>query len=298
MKSLFALLLLSSFTVVSELEVDNGMIVFIENETGEQRVIKQIKNRTPDEQFLLVIDATACAIAEEMKIPVNTIQIIPPEAPYPGKKFLDLPATLHSLAPGKSAEKKLPWQGFDLHQRYRKENSPRWNEWGPLPPENTGLSRKVLLTMAGHPSLIAIAALDTYTGNADRSNPNIFYDESSNSFCGIDMADAFHSPIAAFTCDQMERFLTSQLTPSEISALGQYRRELHKLLVNFPAEKICKLLDKYARQAGFHPGSPLFTQDVQDRIHHHKKIILQNCQDAQRLWCIMNSSEFLDLLEQ
>ena len=46
MKLLLALLLLSSFTVVSEFEVDNGMIVFIENETGRQHVIKQIKNRT------------------------------------------------------------------------------------------------------------------------------------------------------------------------------------------------------------------------------------------------------------
>jgi hypothetical protein len=80
------------------LEVDNGMIAFIENETGRQHVIKQIKNRTPDEQLLLVIDATACTIAQELKILVNTVRIIPPEAPYPGKKFLDLPATLHSLA--------------------------------------------------------------------------------------------------------------------------------------------------------------------------------------------------------
>lgn len=210
--------------VIQERETTDCIIVFLEDAVGEQWILKQIKDPTPQEQFLLVIDATTCAIGCALSIPVNKIVLISPGTPFPGRRFMDLPASFHALAAGKSVEEKLPWTSFDLHQRLRKEGSPQWKKWGPLPPEETGLSPAVLQTMAGHSSLPAIAALDTFTGNADRSNPNIFYNEETDTFCGIDMAAPFNSLLAASACNQLQRVLRKEitLTSSEILALGRY----------------------------------------------------------------------------
>jgi hypothetical protein len=87
------------------------------------------------------------------------------------------------------------------------------------------------------------------------------------------------------------------LSKEEIFALDRYRLALDALIQNFPSETICELLDRYAKYAGFYPGSTLFTEDVQHRISYHKKMIRQNYQSSLYLLNKMNSSEFLDILD-
>jgi hypothetical protein len=115
----------------STLETDDCLISFIEC-SGRKFVIKQIKDSSPDEQFLLVLDATGCFIAETSNIPMNKVTIIPSNISWLGKKILEFPATFHSLATGISTDKKCLYQNIDVHQRFRKENSPLWHRWGPL----------------------------------------------------------------------------------------------------------------------------------------------------------------------
>jgi hypothetical protein len=283
--------------LIKSFETDDCWISLIENSDGKRCIVKQIKEPSADEQFLLVIDAVACSIARALKIPVNQITLISPEVPHEGKTFPDRLASLHTLAPGISAEEKLPWPDFTLHQKLRKKDSWTWNKWGPLTDEETGLTPDVMHHMSLHPILATIAALDTYTGNADRSNPNIFYDEKTNSFCGIDMAAAFNSLLAKAACFQIDRIIKKEiaLSQEELFALNRYRLTLQILIQNFPSEVICELLDQYAKHAGFYPGSALYTQDVQDRITYHKKMIRQNYQDTLFLINKLNSKEFLNI---
>lgn len=297
----FLTALLLSLTLRADLsfETDDCWISIIENAEGKQNIVKQIKEPSADEQFLLVIDAVACSIAETMKLPVNQVTLIYPDVLFEGKKFQDRPASLHTLAPGISAEEKLPWADFDIHQKLRKKDSWKWEKWGSLSDGETGLSPTVIHHMSLHPALAALVALDTYTGNADRSRPNIFYDEKTNSFCGIDMAAAFNSPLAKAACFQIDRVIKKEicLSQGEMFALNRYRLTLQTLIQNFPSEVICELLDQYGKHAGFYPGSTLYTQDVQDRIAYHKKMIRQNYQDSLYLINKLNSSEFLDILD-
>jgi hypothetical protein len=285
--------------LIKSFETDDCWISIVENSEGKRSIVKQIKEPSADEQFLLVIDAVACSIAESLEIPVNQVTLISPEMSYDGKTFPDRPASLHTLAPGISAEEKLPWPDFTLHQKFRKKDSWIWEKWGPLTDGETGLTPDVIHHMSLHPILAAIAALDTYTGNADRSNPNIFYAEKTNSFCGIDMAAAFNSLLAKAACFQIDRIINGEFVPDqlEIVALNRYRLTLNALIQKYPPEVTCELLDRYAMQAGFYPGSVLYTQDVQDRIQYHKQMIRQNYQDSLSLLNKMNSTKFLDILD-
>src|SRR5207249_10025139 len=103
------------------------------------------------------------------------------------------PATVHTLVPGQSVESLN--LDVDIHQRMRRENTPMWHKWGPLPPEKAGLTLKVIQNMAKHDDLPSIVAFDTFVGNADRSRPNLFYDSATDHYFGIDMAASFCSEL-------------------------------------------------------------------------------------------------------
>jgi hypothetical protein len=62
-----------SYKVISTKETDDCWISFIEDESGVRSIVKQVKDKNPDEQFLLVIDALACTIAQEQKIPMEVV---------------------------------------------------------------------------------------------------------------------------------------------------------------------------------------------------------------------------------
>lgn len=267
--------------LIQSFETDDCWISIVEN-SGKKSIVKQIKDRSADEQFLLVIDAVACSIAEEMKIPNNHVILIKSDAPLEGKKLQNLPASLHSFAPGVSTEEKSPWTDFTIHQQLREEGSWKWNKWGPLSKEETGLTPVVIYHMSLHPDLADIVALDTYTGNADRSRPNIFFEEKTHSFCGIDMAAAFNSHLPKTAIFHIDRIIKKKivLSPEEIVALNRYSLTLQQLIQNFPPDVICERLEQYAAQAGFYQGSVLYNQEVQDRIAYHKKVIRQNYQDT------------------
>lgn len=183
------------------------------------------------------------------------------------------------MAPGIATSEKEPWSDFDIHQRFRKEGSYQWEKWGTLPLEDTGLTRTVIHNMSLHSQLALIVALDTFTGNADRSHHNIFYNERADSFCGIDMAAAFNTNLAEPACTQIHCLFNKipfPLNESEIEGLVLYRNTIRSLTRKYSIENLCSQLEVFSRQAGFFPGSDLFTLDVKDRIHYHRNVINQN----------------------
>jgi hypothetical protein len=273
--------------LTSTLETDDCFISFIEC-NGNKFVVKQIKDPSPDEQFLLVLDTLGCFIAESSDIPMNKVTIIPPNMPFHGKKILEFPATLHSLAIGISTDQKCFYQDIDVHQRFRKENSPMWQRWGPLPSEKTGLTIGIIQNMAKHPDLPRIVALDTFLGNADRSSPNLYYDKTTDSFCGIDMAASFSSPLALVAYQHLQKVDRSHLTSDEFSALMEYANTLEFLINNWHPEKQERILLEYSEEAGFKNGGRLFDQNVAERIEFHKMNIKNNYQNSIDLLKLIN----------
>lgn len=268
-------------------ETEDCFISFIADSKG-QFVVKQIKNFSPDEQFLLVLDALGCYIAKTSDIPINKVTIIPPKIFFIGKKNLEFPATLHVRAPGVSTDQACRYQYIDIHQRFRKENSSMWHRWGPLALEKTGLTLAIIQNMAKHPDLPKIVALDTFVGNADRSSPNLYYDENADHFCGIDMAASFSSPLASAACRQMREIGCTCFTQEELSALENYAHTLEFLIDTWPPERQENFLLKLSQKAGFDPGSFLFDQDVSERIEFHRKYIKDNYKDILELIKIIN----------
>lgn len=280
--------------ITSALETDDCFICFIEC-SNNRFVVKQIKDPSPDEQFLLVLDTLGCFIAESSNIPMNKVTIIPSNMPFHGKKVLEFPATLHSLAMGVSTDKTCPYQDIDVHQRFRKKNSPMWHRWGPLTSEKTGLTIEIIQNMAKHPDLPKIVALDTFVGNADRSSPNLYYDEITDRFCGIDMAASFSSPLALAAYQHLQELRRSHLTSEELSALTDYANTLDFLIKNWPPEKQECILLEYSEMAGFKDGSCLLDQDVAERIEFHKKNINDNYQHCINLLKLINRKLILCL---
>lgn len=287
-----------TLVVLDARETDDCVITWIKDEQDQAYLIKQIKDPSPDEQFLLVLDTLACFIAEQMTIPINRVRLIPADVTHAGKYFEDRLATIHTLAPGLPVEEYPPWPNFKVHQLYREPGSWKWLKWGPLPFEHTGLTRSVIKQMSSHPLLPLIVALDTFTGNADRSNPNLFYDVETDAFCGIDMAAAFHSILAKPAYEHILLFAQQEdFSSSDAEQLGLYLyyQTLAALVAQFPPDKLVHLLFLFAEEAGFKPGSPLFNQDVQDRLSFHQRIMRENYHYSVTLLALL--SELLEKTE-
>jgi hypothetical protein len=142
--------------------------------------------------------------------------------------------------------------------------------------------------MAKHPDLPKIVALDTFVGNADRSPSNLYYDEMTDRFCGIDMAASFSSPLALAAYQQLKKMKKSHLTSDELSALKDYAATLEFLIKNWPPDKQESILLEYSEMAGFKNGSCLFDQNVAERIEFHKKCIKDNYQNCMNLLKLIN----------
>lgn len=285
----FALPPIRPLPLVHLFETEDCFISSIKDFMGNHRILKQIKDPSLDEQFLLVLDALGCFLAKEHNIPMNRVTLIPAGMQFSAKRFPNRPASLHSIAPGAASSTAAPWPGFTLHQRNRKKDSPWYKKFGPLSAEETGLTKLVIEQMSMHKDLPLIAALDTFTGNADRSDPNIFYDKETDSFCGIDMAAAFTTNLGKPACAQIHRlFACNLLHEKERSALSLYRDTLRCLLADYPVEKLHALLSIFAQEAGFYEGSPWYTLEVEERMQHHKKMMEENSLSCANLILILD----------
>jgi len=279
--------------VLRTTESDDCYIVFVEDTAKKQLVLKQIKNTDPNEQFLLVVDALAGALAQPFQIPVNNIALINYQADIAGKVLRDMPATLHAMAPGSAmANATTRYKAaIDIQQLCTSENTWALKKYGQLPEEKVGLTRNVINSMASHDDLARIVAFDTFIGNSDRSALNLFYDTKTNAFNGIDMADAFNHNLCKEGMRQLKSVISNKANPltiTEIKALEVYLEVLNDLVTAYPAEKICALLDGFAEQAGFKVGSPLWNEEVCERIYHHKRVIKEGYADAKKLVVLLD----------
>ena len=273
------------------IEYDDCFISFFEDFSGKKFVLKQIKDSSNYEQFLLVVDTAACHVAQTMQIPINRVTLIPANAPFYQKIYSDFPATIHTIASGVRTDQSNPYQNIDIHQRFRKKNSFMEEKWGVLASEETGLTLTVIQEMAKHPDLPKIVALDTFLGNADRSCPNLFYDSSTDRFCGIDMAASFNSDLAKEAYRQIQLLMDKNvlLSQKEKDALIKYTDTLKALIISYPPQTQEGLLHIFSQKAGFIEGSRLLDQSVLERIEQHKGCIKSNYDYCQKLVALLDT---------
>lgn len=258
--------------------------IFLQESTGQEWIYKQITDRSPEDQIAVILEIFASKIARAVNIPINQVRVISGTDPFEHRFFDKYPGSLHLKVPGKPVEKCPPWEGFDLHQKIR--SAFIIARLGPLAPEEIGLRREVIQNMAKHPDLAKIAALDTYLGNNDRSNPNIFYDEKGDAFYGIDMGNCFMGNLAESAQEKLKGFVTQSLSFSkeELIGLDRYRQVLVSLISQFPPSKTFALLEETLEEAGFVPGNPLlWDEGTERRVKKWKLAIEENYESSVKL---------------
>jgi len=234
-------------------------ITYICDNQGRDYVVKQIKNEGLEQQFLLVLDCLGAFIAQRLSIACNTVEIIPPGTCYVGKQSNKLPATVHSLAPGIMLDEyEGPFGDLHLQQHIRPLGGWLWKKIGALPVIRKGLCKELICHMARHPQLPALVALDTFTGNNDRSELNLFYDKTTDSFCGIDMGQAYKQNLCKEAVCQLLRFHHEGyvFTVEEQEALQSYAHTLNTLIKTCQPKFLIKKLHEFAQQAGFNCDKP------------------------------------------
>lgn len=244
---------------------DECWITFLREESGEY-VVKQIKDLDPAEQRLCAVDTAAHRIAASVGAPCNRVTLIPRGVDHPGKRNPDHCASLHTRAHGKDCEVMPPWEGFTLHQRLPKGDQ--------LPLESRGLTPEVIDNMARHPMLPCIAALDTFVGNGDRSSPNLFYDELTDSFTGIDLAAAFNRRLASAALYQIACLRST--TPEVENALRAYAAHLTILIDRFSPEDVAKTLAECFEEAHLWE----LGEEISNCYEHHCRLFRENYIDC------------------
>lgn len=284
MKRLF-LLLSFSFLLLGEhfepiSQVYSGVdtdYLFLKDQSEKEWIFKQYRDHEPAEYLDLVFEELASKMADELNIPINHAVYISPRDSFEPRLFSDRPGTLHAKVSGICVEDHLPWEGFDMHQRYRTPFMEK--KKGKLDPSEKGLRIEVIRTFAKHPDLAKIAALDTYLGNMDRSSPNLFYDAEHNRFYGIDMGNSFKGNLTELAFHKICQYdEEEQLNPEDIAGLKIYADTLHALVKHFPAYKCAKLLDEYLAKEEFKAHSK--NQDLKDKVVKTRRVMRKNYESA------------------
>ncbi len=271
----------TEFTLLKTQAEPCSYIAYICDTLGKQYIVKQVKNEKPHEQFLLVLDCLGAYIASSAGIPCNTEKIIPPSVPHVGKKFQHLPATLHSFAPGVAL---IDYKGLFGDLDIQQEFCPN----SPVPIERKGLSLKVISNMSRHSQLPILVAFDTFIGNADRRDCNLFYDENTDTFCGIDMGLGYKQNLCKEALNQLQRLFHAghQFTEKELRALRQYTKMLKILIAHYPPSLLIKKLVEFANQAGFNCNNPSIV--IKHLIVFYENMIKDSYEDAIKLVTLLD----------
>lgn len=255
--------------------------VFLQDASNREWIFKQIVEPSPDDQLAIILELFAADIAKAVHFPINSVRLISVSDDFKHRIFNQFPGSLHLKVPGKSIEEKSPWDDFDIHQKFRTPFIAASK--GPLDPEEVGLRKIVIQNMAKHPDLQKIVALDTYLGNIDRSQGNIFYDTVTNRFYGIDMGTCLMCNLAEFAQEKLEKFASESIpfSDEEYEALQGYRQALLTLLSKYPPQEMVALLKQNLESAGFIPSNTLlWNEDAERRVNKWKAIIEQNYQSS------------------
>lgn len=228
----------------------HSYVFFIEDANENPYIVKQDRSFSSKHQIFVVLEKLAAYIADKIGISSQKVEILPAGVCFPGKAIAKRPASIHTCMPGVTIREltKGPFSHISIKQGGNPKESLKY----------LGINEKVIKSMSEHEDLPPIVALDTFTGNRDRNQGNLIYDELNNKFYSIDMGVIYdvlredRVPIAMLACKNIESMIheTVSFTQKELCALDHYRSVLLKLLENFPPDKTYFLLCLFAREAG------------------------------------------------
>ena len=187
--------------------------------------------------FLSLKEVLISRIAESVGIPVNCVRLIPAETPFPCKLYKKRIATLHTFIPGKSLRNSGKYPEVDIKQFTRGSKI-------------LGITSGIIDDMSLSANLAQIVALDTFTGSTNHSRGNIYFDEESNDFYGIDLKKAFLENLSRSACENIKKMATGKkFTSRQIDALKIYHDTLKELIAKNPPGDICRHLDTLLKEA-------------------------------------------------
>ena len=264
--------------LIGDFESKNSFISYVTID-GVTYLLKQKK--TPSKQFSVVRDAFAAYIAKDLNI-AQSVEIIPPNKEFPGKRNSVWPATIHTIAAGKTirAQPESKYHLLRLKQRVP-DGVLSTNRW---------LTETIIDQMTWHKQLPIIIALDIFICNTDRHQGNLFYDPKKDRFCAIDMDNIFRRNLPALACEKLNIMIDSgkEFTKKEIKALIKMRNTIQFLLDKHSVQKLVDKLYFFVEQAGFTQGSPLYTEKIANKIARHEKIIVESRISAYGLIALLN----------
>ena len=222
-------------------------VSIIKDKQGNKYCVKQMKDRRVLERwdYRLIIELLCSYIAETIDAPINVVEIIPKDIEFTGKIIEGRVASLHTFAHGRQLNQPGPYHDLNIRKYFlqlinaakRGLSSQKVKE---------GFMVSMIADMSRHHQLPIIVALDTFVGNR-RGGMNLFYDQKSDQFCGIDMEKSFRKDLS----QKLYQFfvgilgdLSVQLNNSELKALIVYRNTLKKLLQKNRPVFLKKLLDE------------------------------------------------------
>jgi len=236
-----------------------------------------------DRIFLSLKEVLISGIAESADVPVNCVRLISEETFFPGKCYNKRMATLHTFTPGKSLRSSGNYPGIDIKQ-FSKEK------------KLFGITKNIVDHMSLSPNLAKIVALDTFTGSTNHSRGNIFFDQESNDFFGIDLKRAFLQNLSRLAYENIKKmYATKSFTSRQIDTLKIYCDTLKKLITKNPPGNVCRNLDtlvkttKLKKKICFfgdkyiHLLNNKFVLLTGNSVKECKVMIFQNYDSAQKL---------------
>jgi hypothetical protein len=262
----------------------NSRISFLQDkESGKKFLLKQ--ERRPDLHWHIAVarEALGAHVAHSVNIPANQVEIVPAHVPFPAKRVVEKPATLHTVVPGVKINRAKKLRPLRICiQQYIKDRVPK-SQWG--------LSRDVVRSMALHKDLARLAALDTFIANGDRHRGNFFYDEKTDRFFAIDLESSFKKDLAHFGAKFISTLSRSktrqaQLSAQELEGLCIYRDTLKRLLSKHTPSGTYQKLLAFAIKAGILPRVGRGAVGV--RVNGYKTSIEKNYASCRKLILLLD----------
>lgn len=225
-------------TLIKKVETRNSYISFVTDTNNNRYLIKQKKYS----DIIRVARHVLCEflstyIAQKAKINSQKVWVLASSLYNQYKSIPHFPASLHSFVDGLHiSNKRYPYdKAINIRQAYSKHA-----------PVDTGLTLEVVRCMVRHSDLAKIVALDTFTGNGDRTIRNILYVINTNNYFVIDMDPTFRKNLAAVACKNIKKWIrdtTVVFTKEEICALTIYKKTLQKIMRIFTVNELCNICD-------------------------------------------------------
>ena len=257
--------------VLAILPKDSAFITFVKDPFGTVFVVKQYKQFKACKYFYLVMELLSSHIAQLMDFPVNKVRVINSKIKFPGKKYNNVPATLHLKVPGlRISRLKNEYHDVILRQQCGSK----------VPREKWGRTREVIHHMARHIDLTVIAAFDTFMCDKGRHSSNLFYDKATDAFWSIDLEKCFKFNLSEIAYENIKR--KPKFTKNELVGLKRYKIILQKLIDAFPPERLHGLFDAFIKEAVL-PNKIMTDERMQSKITQFKRMMSQSYESAKKL---------------